>query len=285
MEIINTWQFNLISYLFFIVLFFQHYKLAVKNAKRDGAATVLLQLIAGGSILVLAPLFSLAIPSDLKYWLLLIVACVFYALNDRLQTTARKHLPVSTFSIVNQLSTVFLIAIGLTVFNETFAINKIVGALLILAANFLLVYKRGSVKIDPNIWVAVCATLVFSVAISVDIGISKVFNLPFYIMLTLIIPAVMLYFGEKISMKEVKAEYNSESKKFYIITGVTWGLAILFLLRAFRFGEVTTIVPLQATTVLLNVLTAYIFLNEREDRLKKVAAACLVIAGVYLTVA
>ncbi len=283
-DVINTWQFNLVAYLFFIVLFFQSYKLAVRNAKKDGAATVLLQLIAGTSVLMLAPFFAFEFPSDPNYWLLLLIACVFYALSDRLQTTARKHLPVSTYSIMNQFTTIFLIAIGLLVFREPLVSTKIAGAGLILVANLLLVYKRGGVKVDKNIWIAVLATMVFSIAISVDIGISKQFNLPFYIMLTLVVPAVMLFFGERISKNEIMTEFNSPSKKWYFLTGITWGLAILFSLRAFSFGEVTTIVPLQATAVLLNVLTAYIFLHEREDRLKKVIAACLVMVGVYLTV-
>jgi hypothetical protein len=100
-SLFNTWQFNLAGYLVFVVLFFQFYKLAVKYATKDGAATILLQLIASASILFLAPLLPLQFPNDPKFYLLLVAASVFYALNNRLQTTARKHLQVSVFSIVN----------------------------------------------------------------------------------------------------------------------------------------------------------------------------------------
>jgi len=94
----------------------------------------------------------------------------------------------------------------------------------------------------------------------------------------------MIFFEEKIKMHEVSKEYNSDAKKYYLLTGIAWGLAILSSLRSFRFGEVTTIIPLQATAILLNVFVAYAFQNEREGRLKKILAACLVLAGVYLTV-
>ncbi len=272
------------AYLFFVVLFFQCYKLAVKRAKRDGAATILLQAIAGGSILLLAPFFDMSLAKESKYWILLFVACLFYALNDRLQTTARKHLPVSTYSIINQLTTVFLIFIGLTIFGEPVVPIKIAGTVLILIANLLLVYKKGGLKVDRNVVISILAILFFSIAISVDIGISQQFNLPFYIMLTLVIPAIMIWFAEKIPTKEISEEYNSPAKKYYIVTGVAWGLAILFSLRAYQFGNVTTVVPLQATAVVLNVLAAYILQNEREDRVKKIVAACLVVLGVYFTV-
>lgn len=284
MNLINTWQFNLIAYLFFIVLFFQCYKLAVRHTKRDGAATILLQIIAGVSILFVAPFSKLALAVETKYWILLFLACVFYALNDRLQTTARKHLPVSTYSIVNQLTTVFLVLLGLLIFKEPLVISKLFGTALILLANLMLIYKKGNFRIDKNVAITILATFVFSIAISVDIGISERFNLPFYIMLTLIIPAFMILFTERITTKEILAEYESPNKKYYLLTGVAWGLAILFSLRAYQLGDITTVVPLQATAVILNVLAAYILQNEREDRMKKIIAACLVVAGVYFTV-
>lgn len=283
-EIINTWQFNVLGYLLFIVVFFQCYKLAVKDAKRDGAATILLQLIAGLSILIAFPFFEFKIPTDPKVYAFLFGALIFYALNDRLQTTVRKHLPVSTFSILSQLTTVFLILIGLTVFKEPFVLNKIIGAFIILMANVLLIYKKGMFKVNPYIGLSVLASLFFSIAISIDIGISKQFNLPFYIMVTLIVPAIMILLVEKIPAQAVLEEHRSASKRYYWFAGVSWGLAILCSLRSFQFGEVTTIVPLQAAAVLLNVLVAYFFLHEKEDRFKKFIAACLVFVGVYLTV-
>lgn len=258
--------------------------MAVKNATKDGAATVLLQFIAGMSILILAPVFKHDFPVEPRYWLLLVVACVFYALNDRLQTTARKHLPVSTYSIVNQFTNVFLILIGILVFEEPIVAVKLLGGGLILLANILLIYKQGAVKVDKYIWITILATLAFSIAISVDIGISKQFNLPFYIMLTLAIPAFMAFFGEGIKKKELVDEYKSGPKNWYFVAGKSWGLAILFSFRSFRFGDVTTVVPLQATAVLLNVLAAYIFLHERDNKLKKIVAALLVIAGDCFTV-
>jgi len=284
MEIFNTWQFNLTGYLICVVAFYQFYKLAVSNAKQDGAATILLQLIASIAVLFLAPFFIFKFPADPKFYILLIGASIFYTLNDRLQTTARKHLQVSVFTIVNQLTTVFLILYGLTIFREQFLITKVIGAALILLANALLLYKRGKNQPSKYILVAVTATIAFATAMSIDIGISKQFNLPIYIMLTLFIPAIILLLAEKIKFAEIKAEYTGEDKKYYLLTGVFWALTIFFSLRSFQFGEVTTIVPLQATNVLLNVSVAYFALGERKDGLKKIIAALLVMFGIYLTV-
>lgn len=283
-NILNAWQFWLVGYLIFIVIFYQGYKAAVRNAKRDGAATILLQIIGAVSILVLVPFFSGTLTSNIKVWAMLLFATVFYALNDRLNTTIRKRLPVSTYSIISQMSTVFLIIIGFTIFREPLLMNKVIGASLIILSNVLLAYKKGGIAINKYFGLAVLAAFIISIAISIDIGISKEFNLPFYISMTLFIPALMISGVEKIKLSEVKREYNTPDKKYYLITGVAWGLAIISLLRAYQLGEVTTIVPLSGVSVLLNVLVAYVIFHEREDRLKKVIAAIITVIGITFTV-
>lgn len=283
-DLINTWQLNLSLFIVFAVIFFQFYKIAVKNVKREGVATILLQSIAGLSILLLLPLFPLTFPTGIKTYLLLTTACVFYAVNDRLQTTIRKNLQVSVYSILNQLTQVFLIIFGILLFKEPFVLSKIIGAALILGANVYLFYKKGKFEFNKYVLFALFSSLVLAVAMSIDIGISKQFNLPFYIMFTLIVPALIIAVVEKISLKEVRQEFiKSKERKYYIITGLSWGLLIFFMLRAYRFGKVTTVTPLSSTTVFLNVVIAFLFLNEKKDIYKKIVAALLVILGIYLT--
>lgn len=287
MDVFNTWQFSLVMYYIFVVTFFQFYKLSVQHVKKDGAATIILQTIAGLSQFLLIPFFAWQLPDTAVVFLLLTAACVFYAVNDRLQTTVRKNLDVSVFSILNQFGTVFLIVYGFLIFKDEVVLTKIVGALLIIAANMWVFYKPGKRKFVVNNYyvLGVVALLAFATAITIDIGISEKFNLPFYIGLTLLVPALMIAGLEKIRFKSISEEWTRGNKKLYFITGLSWGLTILFGLRAFQLGEVSTIVPLQAITVILNVLVAYVFLKERTDRLKKFLAAIAAVVGVYLTVA
>ncbi len=282
----NTWQLNLLLFLIFNVVFFQFYKLSLQTVQKDGAATIVFQIIAGLSQLALIPLFIWKLPSAMSVFMLLGAACVFYTINDRLQTTVRKNLEVSAFSILSQLGTVFLIVYSFTIFREPVVMSKILGAILIIAANVWLFYKPGAGKFVINKYYILgsVALLAYATAISIDIGISDKFNLPFYIGMTLLLPAAMLMASERIRLRDVSVEWSRGSPRYFIITGVAWGLSILFGLRAYQFGEVSVIVPLQAVAVILNVLAAYIFLKERKDAAKKIGAALVVIAGIYLTV-
>lgn len=284
MNLINTLQFNLIGYLISVVGFFQFYKLAVKNAKHDGAATVLLQLIAGTAILLLSPFFVFKLPSEIKIYLLLFVSCVFYALNDRLQTTSRKNLQVSVFSIISQLTNVFLIIIGLVILKEPFVLSKLFGTSLILLGNVFILYKRNRLIFNRYICLGVLASFFLALAISIDVGISKEFNLPFYIMLTVFVPAIMIFIADKIKLSDIMREYKSKEKRHYLITGIFWALLIFFYIRALQLGETIVVVSFGATSVLLNVVVAYFVFKERESKWRKLTAAIFVILGVCLTV-
>ena len=116
----------------------------------------------------------------------------------------------------------------------------------------------------------------------IDIDVSKQFNLPFYIMLTLVIPALFIYIAERHSSKEIVAEFNSKRKKHYLITGISWGLLIFFIIRSFQASEVIFIAPLLATSVLLNVLVASFFHKEKSNLIRKIIAAIIVIIGVFV---
>lgn len=283
MDIFNSWPIYLVGDIVFFVIFLQYYKLAVKDTKKDGAATVVLQIIAALTTAILIPLYAWQVPNSWIPIALVVAASVFYAIQDRLQTTVRKNLPVSTYSIVGQLTNVAVIISGIVVFNEAPTSLKLLGAALILLGNVLLFFKKDKFVFNRYLLLAVLAALIFAVATTLDIGNSENFNLPFYISITLFIPAVFLMIGERTAVRELKGEFN-KARKYYTYTGIAWGLAIFCSLRAFQLGPVTTIVPLAASSVLLNVIIAFFFHDEREQKTRKVISALLVIAGITLTV-
>lgn len=280
----STWQVNLFLYIIFTIFFNQLYKLAAQTLKNDGAGTVIMQVLAGIIVLFLIPFFPIQFSSDWKVYLFLIIACIFYAINDRLQTTVRKNMDVSVFTILNRLSSVFLIMIGITFFNESISLVKLLGAIFILATTFLLSYHHGKFRFDRYFVFAIISNISMAIALSIDIDISSHFNLPIYIMFTLVIPAIFISIFNKITFSTIKTELKTGNKKVFFLTSFSWALLIVFMIRAYQLSTFTLITPLAATTVLINVLVATVFFGERKDIGKKILAAILTIFGAYLTV-
>lgn len=279
---INTWWFNIILYLFLYIVFTQSYKIATKNSKNDGALTVLLQFLGGVIVLLFVPLFKFHFPSNYMTWVFLGIACVFYAITDRVNTTARRGLDVSTYSILGQLSTVFLIIWGIVFFKEEIIIKKIIGALLILIGNIIVLYKKGKFEFNKYIVYSLIGNLAMSIAVSVDVGISDEFNMPIYVALTLIVPSLIIFLADKVKFNDVTKEFKEGNKKAILLVGGSWGIMIVTMLRAYQFGSVTTIAPIASITTILNVFVAYFLLKEKDSLIKKVLAALIVILGIVL---
>lgn len=282
MELLHTWWFNVIIYLVLTVGFSQMYKMATRRSKKDGALITCIQILSSIFILLAIPFYGIKFPTDYTVYLWLLASIVFYAIADRLNATVRRGLEVSTFSIIEQVKTVFIITLGLLFFKEPFVWTKILGAILIVATNVFLLYQKGKFVINKYVILELLACLSISIANFIDIGISEQFNLPIYIALTLMIPAIFIIVLERIKLKEIKEEFMEGNKKAILITSGIWGFMILFFLQAYQYGTVTTVTPIASLSVVFNVIAGYLFLKERNDITKKIIAGILIFISIFL---
>ena len=75
---------------------------------------------------------------------------------------------------------------------------------------------------------------------------------------------------------------STGNKKAIILTALSWGVMIVVQLRAYQLGNITVVAPLCALTVMLNVIVGYLFLNERDNLIRKIISAILIIISIVL---
>ena len=231
MNILNNWLLYVLLYLIFATTYTQVFKISTKTLKKAGALTILLQMIAGIVSLVLCPFFEFKLPTDVNIYIMLGMSIVFYAITDRINTTVRSGIEASTFSMLKQLSTTFMIFAGLIFLREKFVLTKFIGAMLIIFSNILIFYKKGKFKFNKYILLGVLANITFTIALFLDVNISDNFNLPFYVALTLIIPALLIMIFERVKISEIKDELVNGNKKAIFVTAISWGIMIIVQLR------------------------------------------------------
>ena len=278
----TNWVFIVILYLVFAVIFNQTYKILANNMKNAGALTVLAEVLAGLACLLFIPFFEIKFSSNIYVYMFLGLACVFYALNDRISTTVRKGLEASTFSIIKQTKTVFTIFIGLIFFKDPFVLTKVIGAFLIVISNILAFYKKGSFKSNRYVWLGVLASIFLTIALFIDVNYSKEFNLPIYVSMTILLPALLIFIFDKVKIKDIVAEYKNCNKKILFTVGITWAIMMILSLYAYQLGKVSVVAPLCSLTAILNVIVGYIFLNEKSRLPQKIIAAILIVISVIL---
>lgn len=282
MELLNNWLLYVILYLVLATTFTQFYKVATKTLQNVGALTVLFQITVGLTALLLCPFFEFKFPTDIKIYIMLGISILFYTIKDRLDTQVLSGIEASTFNILQQLSTAFMIFAGLIFFKEQFILTKFIGAMLIIFSNVFIFYKKGKFTFSKNILLGILSNLAFTVALFLDVNISENFNLALFVSITYIIPAILVKTFERIKFSELKNELINGNKKAIFITALTCALATITQLRAYQLGNVTIVAPLCALSVMLNVMVGYLFLKEKDNLLRKIISAILIIISIIL---
>lgn len=278
----TNWVLLVCLHLIFNTAYNQAYKVLTNHMGHPGALTAWIELVGGGCCLLMMPLFGMQWPNQPSVYFFLILACVFYALNDRLCTTVREGMDMSVYTIIKQFSTVFMIFAGIFFFKEDPTPTKIIGAFLIVFSNVLVFFDRGKLRMDKYVVLGLLASLCAATALFIDVNYSEQFNLAFYVGFALVIPAVMIIGAERISFDTMRQELSICDRKFLLITGVAGALMTIAKLAAFQAGEVIIVAPLCSLVIMMNVLFEMIVLKERKDLAKKILAGLLAILSVWL---
>lgn len=282
MEILNSWKFWVMLYLVSAVVFAQAFKKANRNMKSAGALTILLEVFTAFFALFFIPFFDFTWPTDTSVYLTLLAVVSIYAITDRLNIEARYGLDPSVFSMLKQLSTVFLIILGFIFLKEQIVLKKIIGSVIIIFANVLLAFNKGKIKFNKYFIMSFVSNFLFAVAMLINVNISNYFNLAFYTILTVFTPSMLIFIFGKHSLKELKCEFNYYNKKYFLLASFCWCLMLISSVRSYQLGNVTLIAPLLTLTSILNTMYEYFVCRNKSKFIQKVIASILIIIGVII---
>ena len=282
MEILNSWKFWVMLYLVSAVVFAQAFKKANRNMKSAGALTILLEVFTAFFALFFIPFFDFTWPTDTSVYLTLLAVVSIYAITDRLNIEARYGLDPSVFSMLKQLSTVFLIILGFIFLKEQIVLKKIIGSVIIIFANVLLAFNKGKIKFNKYFIMSFVSNFLFAVAMLINVNISNYFNLAFYTILTVFTPSMLIFIFGKHSLKELKCEFNYYDKKYFLLASFGWCLMLIASVRSYQLGNVTLIAPLLTLTSILNTMYEYFVCKNKSKFIQKVIASILIIIGVVI---
>lgn len=282
MEILNSWKFWVMLYLVSAVVFAQAFKKANRNMKSAGALTILLEVFTAFFALFFIPFFDFTWPTDTNVYLILLAVVSIYAITDRLNIEARYGLDPSVFSMLKQLSTVFLIILGFIFLKEQIVLKKIIGSVIIIFANVLLAFNKGKIKFNKYFIMSFVSNFLFAVAMLINVNISNYFNLAFYTILTVFTPSILIFIFGKHSLKELKYEFNYYDKKYFLLASFCWCLMLIASVRSYQLGNVTLIAPLLTLTSILNTMYEYFVCKNKSKFIQKVIASILIIIGVII---
>lgn len=282
MNFTNDWKFWAILYLISSVTFAQTFKKANRNMKDAGALTILLEVFTAFFAIFFIPFFDLSFATESNIFLILFIVIIIYAATDRLNIEARYGLDPSIFSMLKQLSTVFLIIFSFIFLKEKIILKKLIGAIIIITANILLTFDNGKFKMNKYFLMCFVSNFLFAFAMLINVNISDNFNLAIYTIMTVFFPNILIFLIGRHSIKNLIKEFNLYDKPKFLIAAFCWCIMLISSVRAYQLGNVSVIAPILTLTSVLNTIYEYFIAKNKNKFVQKLIASIMVILGVLL---
>ena len=161
--------------------------------------------------------------------------------------------------------------------------QKIIGTAIILTSVILVTRIKNGLKMNKGVWYAMGMALCYGLAIVVDtynvrnydaVSYSATINLIIAFILLLLFPSTLKQLDYFVK--------SSFLKKMLPLVAVFSIQSIAFCLALANGGNASQIGPINQAQVIITVLLAVIFLNERDYLFRKLKAAIFVSIGVIL---
>lgn len=272
-----------ICYLVFALIFSQGFKKVNRTMKNASALTILLELFTGLFAIIMSIFFKYTFPSDIKVYITLFVVTIIYAVTDRLNIEARYGLSPSNFSMLKQLSTVFLVIFGLVFLKEQLVFKKILGAIIIVVSNVMLaVNKDGKFEFNKYFLFCLISNFLFAVAMFINVNISSMFNIGIYTLITVFIPSIIIKLFSRLSFKDLEEEFNLYNKPLFILVSFAWCMMLISSVKAYEYGSISVVAPLLTLTALTNTIYEFIVDKDKKRFYYKLVISILILIGVIL---
>ena len=200
---------------------------------------------------------------------------------------ALKKMSVSLYGIMDLSRMVFSTFLGVFVLGEIFTIKKAIGVILVTLGLLLVNLKKNTETKGMTVITLTAALLnCFFNAVSgtMDKVLMQYMNssqLQFWFMLfmTLIYGAILLIRREKIYFSHLKSNYWIIIMSLSLIIGDK----LLFEANASPLSEVTIMTIIKQSSVLVTVLTGWIFFKEKHI-LYKLLCTAIILSGIFIAI-
>ncbi len=246
------------------------------------ALAVIFQLGITGFTAVFAVIKGFVPPPVVRYWPFFVISAILYGLGTVFYFRAAKKVEASQIVILSTVGTIVAIVASIIFLGESFSWHQLIGTVLIIGA-ILTVQKRISLTTSDGVLDAIVGTSLYGLAVVSDtyilhhydaVSFTPIMSLLPGLVLIILKPSAVTKFPGLMSIKYLKNMFWYTF--FYSCQAVAYYMAI-------ELGaNVSQISPIFRSEVVLTIILAAVFLDERDNLPKKILAAGLAIGGVLL---
>jgi drug/metabolite transporter (DMT)-like permease len=188
----------------------------------------------------------------------------------------------SRTTILVGMSPALSVAIAIAFLEEPVEAALIVGTLLVVGGGTMLMWERGGLRgmLTLGVVFAVAAAVLFGVRDNLVRWAERGSDVPGVVAATCSLGTALFVIAGVVLARGNGVARTRAVVRPFLLAGLIYGLAYVFLLTAFDHGRVTVVAPLYGTESLWAVVFSAIVLRRAEAvGARLVAAAVLVVAG------
>lgn len=210
------------------------------------------------------------------------IAAVLWGLGTIFYFKALQLLESSEVTILASVRSLITIAASLLFLKETFNLQKLFGTVIVLLSIFIVTNLKHGIKFNKGIYYTFGMTLFYGLAVVFDVlNLRSTDPLSYLAVVNILIGIILLLIFPK-AIKKMKVFANKNFLKKMLPVSVFSSAQAIAYYFALAKGPASQIAPIGQAQVIVTILLAVIILKERDNLLRKVVAAILVMIGVIL---
>lgn len=214
---------------------------------------------------------------------LMLLSTVFYAVFERTQFYARKHIEASTLTILFRFIPVVSVVAAVLFYGDNLTPMRVIAIALIVMGNLLVVFHRQGLRLSAGLPYALVAAISLGLAWANDKHTSVGFSLSLYAFLIWTIPTIYNVLIPPLSLQTLHREFVIGGWKIFLLA-VLNVFDYYFLLKALSLADTSQVIPVQSSSTILVVLFGWLFLHEQQNIGRKIfAALCVTIGVVFIS--
>ena len=213
------------------------------------------------------------------------IAIVAFGVGHILYAKTLQIVEASTFSVLFASQAIWIMLLGIVLFNEALTLVQICGSLLIFSSVGLLVKDWKNFKLDKGTALGLLTGVLFGIAITSWSYVGKHTDGLSWTAASFIGTALVSLAIKPSTSHKIAGLLGHKTLIKLLILAAFYGAGSLAMLYAYNKGTFAVVTPLRQTSIIVTTVLALLFLSAERTRIGiKVIAAILSFIGVLLIV-
>lgn len=257
-------------------------RLAMNKEESDPVvASILFQFLLGFITLLYALTqgFVAPPPNLLPFFLF---PGALYAIGTIAFFKAYKFIGAAEATVLSGAGVIVTLLASIIFLRDKLTAVQFIGIFLILCAVVLVNFNKNQLKLNKGAWFALIGSGSYGLAVVGDTYIIRQYDAVSYLALICFVPGMLIYLRYLNKSKVLIKDIKSIDRNLFIFIVLYAIQAITFYVALQMGALVAQLSAIAKSSIILTVILATIFLNERKDIAKKIIGALLTTFGVLL---